>query len=85
MLVDSIVNRIFQSVTYVLSDSERKDVWLVDCGDVDQLNQSFHVSGVLLTHTHFDHIYGLNDLLERNPDMKIFTSSRNLMIVDKAF
>ena len=75
MRVDSIVNQVFQSVTYILSDSEREDVWLVDCGDVDRLDRSLRVAGVLLTHTHFDHIYGLNDLLKRNPDVKVFTNA----------
>lgn len=75
MRVDSIVNQIFQSVTYILSASESQDVWLVDCGDVDRLDQSLHVVGVLLTHTHFDHIYGLNDLVKRNSDVKVFTNA----------
>lgn len=75
MTVDSIINSVFNSVTYILSDSESDEVWLVDCGDVEKLDHSFSVKGVLLTHTHFDHIYGLNTLLEKYPDVKIYTNS----------
>lgn len=32
------------------------------------------VEGVLLTHAHFDHIYGLPSLLERFPDVAIYTN-----------
>lgn len=73
MLINSIVNSKFNSVTYVLSDSGHRGVWLVDCGDVEELNVS-DVTGVLLTHIHYDHIYGINRLLERFPDAKIYTN-----------
>ena len=29
---------------------------------------------VLLTHAHFDHIYGLNKLVEVNPNIKVYTN-----------
>ena len=31
--VDHIVNSIFNSITWILSDSDSDHVWLVDCGD----------------------------------------------------
>ena len=75
MKVASIINSVFTSITYVLSDPDHDEVWLVDCGDVEKLNPSVPVAGVLLTHTHFDHIYGLNSLLQRHPDVKVYTNS----------
>lgn len=74
MHIRSIVNSKFNSITYVLSDSGHKGVWLVDCGDIEKLNAT-EVIGVLLTHTHFDHIYGLNRLLDRCPEMKVYTNN----------
>ena len=71
-----ITNSIFNSRTYILSDDSDK-VWLVDCGDVEPLLSivgSRKVEGVLLTHAHFDHIYGLPSLLERFPDVLIYTN-----------
>ena len=75
--VDHIVNTIFNSITWVLSDSESDHVWLVDCGDVApvlKLIGKKDVVGVLLTHAHFDHIYGLPELLMRFLNCKIYTN-----------
>ena len=74
MRVGHINNMVFNSITYILSEPTRNEVWLVDCGDVEKLDPSIPVAGVLLTHTHFDHIYGLNKLLERWPGAKVFTN-----------
>lgn len=74
--IDYITNSIFNSRTYILSDDSDK-VWLVDCGDVEPLLLivgSRKVEGVLLTHAHFDHIYGLPSFLERFPDVAIYTN-----------
>ena len=79
MIVHSIINSVFTSVTYILSSQERNSIWLVDCGDVEALDASVPVEGVLLTHTHFDHVYGLNNLLERNPGLKIYTNAYGRM------
>jgi hydroxyacylglutathione hydrolase len=75
--VDYIVNHIFNSRTYILSNIASNDVWLVDCGDfakVLDIIRGKHVIGVLLTHTHSDHIYGLSDLLKTFPDVLIYTN-----------
>lgn len=75
--VDYIVNSVFNSRTYILSEDGSDKVWLVDCGDVESLLSivgSRRVEGVLLTHTHSDHIYGLNRLLELFPDSRIVTN-----------
>lgn len=77
MKVTKVVNSIFSSNTYILEDDSAFDVWLVDCGDIDNITSSLpskKVKGVLLTHTHFDHIYGLNDLFAIYPDCCVFTN-----------
>lgn len=71
-----IVNRIFNSITYILPVGDSRDCWLVDCGDVEKvIEQGWCVRGVLLTHVHTDHIYGLNKLLEVFPDSMIYTNA----------
>ena len=76
--IERIVNRIFQSNTYIISIDDSNDVWLVDVGDtervIDILPQESRVCGVFLTHTHFDHIYGINILYDRFPDMVVYVA-----------
>ena len=76
---DYIVNRIFNSITYILPTGNEKDCWLADCGDVEKvIEQGWNVLGVLLTHAHCDHIYGLNKLLEIFPSAKVYTNEAGL-------
>ena len=74
-----ITNTVFSSRTYWLADKENSIAWLVDCGDVErvlkQLPQHIEVVGVLLTHVHYDHIYGLNFLIEKMPKCRVYTNS----------
>ena len=61
------INSIFTSITYRLSNI------LIDAGD--RWDGFHNVTAVLLTHAHFDHIYGLNDVLSANPMAKVYTNS----------
>ena len=76
MLIQQIVNSIFNSNTYILSDNE--NCWLIDVGDIDKICQfvlgKYELKGVFLTHSHFDHIYGLNKLIEHFPNCVIYIS-----------
>ena len=75
--IDYIVNSFFDSMTWLLSETESNHVWLVDCGDVAPVMEKLggrKVAGVLLTHAHFDHIYGLPELIGLFPDCKIYTN-----------
>ena len=79
MNVEKFVNNFYLSNTYILSSAVDEGVWIVDVGDVSNIvrwlrDNHKKIEGVLLTHTHFDHIYGLNDLLEYDPGLKVYTS-----------
>lgn len=78
LTIKRVTNTFYTSNTFVLSDDESTTVWLVDCGDyvtqVRPLLLGKTVSGVLLTHTHADHIYGLNELIADFPDSRIITN-----------
>ena len=73
-----LTNSFFSSRTYWLSDNTNKKIWLVDCGDIEkvikQISAQSVIAGVLLTHVHFDHIYGLNKLLSLYPNCKVYTN-----------
>lgn len=75
--VERIVNSIFDSNTWLLSMTECNQVWLVDCGDIAPIKDKISgkiVAGVLLTHAHYDHIYGLPKLLDIFPECRIYTN-----------
>ena len=87
-----LVNSRFSSNTYILYKEGKIGVWLVDPGDfepvADWIGRTGHkcVDGVLLTHAHFDHIYGLNEVMSQFPHVKIFVSNecgRSLLYDDK--
>lgn len=77
--ISSITNSIFTSKTYLLYKEGEEKAWLVDIGDIDPVLAFFQhhhlsVEGVFLTHGHFDHIYGLNSLVEAFPQCKVYVT-----------
>lgn len=79
--LSEITNSIFTSRTYIMEASPEAPIWLVDCGDFDKVLEQIGdrpVAGVLLTHAHFDHIYGLPELLHRFPQAQIVTNKEGL-------
>ena len=78
MQVVRIVNSVFTSNTYIISEAKSNWVWLIDVGDIEGVLESLPedaiVKGVFITHPHFDHIYGINKLIDSFPDCIVFTS-----------
>lgn len=74
-MIDYVINSVFSSMTYILPVGSQKDCWLVDCGDVEKvIEQGWYIRGVLLTHSHSDHIYGLNRLIGDFPEAWVYTN-----------
>ena len=75
------VNSRFNSNTYIISHTDFNDVWIVDPGDTDNIflwlenHSKAIISGVLLTHAHFDHIYGINDILNHYSNCPIYVAN----------
>lgn len=74
MIIRQVINSVFQSCSYIISQDDAS--WLVDCGDVDKIVPMVKgdLRGVLITHPHFDHIYGLNRLIETFPAALVLTN-----------
>lgn len=75
------VNSRFASNTYIIAHPEHDDVYVVDPGDTEGVFEwmktlSKHtVTGVLLTHAHFDHLYGINEILFRYPRCVVYIAN----------
>ena len=81
MTVTGVVNSIMSSMTYVLSEEGYDYVWLVDCGDTEKIQEIIghnRVKGILLTHAHYDHIYGIPRLLELFPDCIVYSNNNGI-------
>lgn len=77
--IQSITNSIFTSKTYIITKVSEKKAWLVDVGDIEPVltffkERNLTLSGVFITHGHFDHIYGLPTLIEHYPACKVYTT-----------
>lgn len=77
--IKEIVNSIFTSKTYILFCEGKNNAWLVDVGDVEPIveflkEKSLTVEGVLITHGHFDHIYGLPELVKHYSRCKVYVT-----------
>ena len=87
MKVSHIVNSVYTSRTYILTQEGSPSVWLIDCGDVPPIFDALSsmggdlsiVKGVLLTHVHYDHIYGLSELKEMFPSLRVYTNEYGKM------
>lgn len=65
--IHSHLNSLFNSMSYRMGE------YLFDPGD--EWEGFVGVDAVLLTHAHFDHIGGLNVVLERNPGAVVYTNA----------
>ena len=81
--IKRIVNEVFNSNTYILYSDDEPSVYLIDPGNLKETlswmeqNGKNDVKGILLTHSHFDHIYRVNDFLELYPHCILYVSSNH--------
>ena len=78
--LDSIVNSVFNSVTYLITDTDTATLAIVDCGDAKPIiefahNNKLTLIHIFLTHTHYDHIYGLDKVLDAFPSAMVYTNA----------
>ncbi len=77
LTVSRFVNSVFSSNTYVISGGTCAVV--IDPGDFAPLHaylsqRRLEVRTILLTHTHYDHIYGLSAMMDAWPEAVVLTS-----------
>lgn len=75
-----IVNSVFESNTYLAISRNCDLCFLIDCGDPAPIieninNRGLHLKGIFITHSHFDHIYGLDSIIDEYPETPIYISA----------
>lgn len=79
--VVKFINSRFTSNTYIIAHPEYDNIWVVDPGDTDnvfewmKVHSKTYITGILLTHAHFDYIYGMNEIFFRFPDCTIYVAN----------
>lgn len=79
--IKQVVNSVYNSNSYILSHqtSEGIEVWIIDVGDADRITDALPegaiIKSVFLTHTHYDHIYGLNNFFVQHPNIRLYTNA----------
>lgn len=77
--IQEIVNSLFTSKTYIIHRDGNENAWLVDIGDIEPVvsylsEKNLRPEGVFLTHGHFDHLYGINNFIEKYPNCKVYAT-----------
>lgn len=68
MIIKTYVAGPFDANNYLVIDEESKEAVLVDCSDyiqeiIDEVkSQNLNVKYILITHGHFDHVLGINEM-----------------------
>lgn len=78
MNIYRVINSVFTSNTYILKEDDNA-VFLIDIGDIQPIidfldSEKWFIKSVFLTHTHYDHIYGIRELIKSYPDCIVYTS-----------
>lgn len=79
MRVKRFINSVFASNTYVVTEEYSDECWIVDIGDIEPVLKYVadrKVRGLFITHTHYDHIYGINKLVAYFPNCVVYTSEK---------
>ena len=79
MKVKQFKNNVLSSNSYILYLEEDNGVWVIDPGDSGPLigwikSNNKTLSGILLTHSHADHTYGIKDMIKDSPKTKKYSS-----------
>lgn len=80
IVITQFINSFYSSNSYIINSKLSNSAWMIDCGDSTPLinflkTNELKLKGIFLTHVHYDHIYGLNEILEYSSDFKLYTSN----------
>lgn len=82
--IKQIQNSFFAVANYLITSDSEDYCWLVDVGQIELIKEAAQgrtIKGVFLTHSHHDHMFGINDLMELYPDCTIYLSEAGVAIL----
>lgn len=82
--VKLIQNSFFAVANYLIESDGSDYCWLVDVGQIELIKEAAYgktIKGVFLTHSHHDHMFGINDLMEAYPDCNIYLSEAGVAVL----
>lgn len=88
MILETFVTGMIENNNFLLIDEKSKEAVLVDCSEyLDEVQEKLDEYGaklkyVLITHGHFDHILGINALLEKMPDVEVLAPIADKKLIE---
>lgn len=84
MILHQLTNSLMNSITYIFVKEGVDYCVLIDCGYSEDLIPVLETLGksvkaVFLTHAHYDHVYGLNMLLEHDSKILVYTNEEGCL------
>ena len=82
--VKQIQNSFFAVANYLIESDGSDYCWLVDVGQIELIKEAAYgktIKGVFLTHSHHDHMLGINELMEAYPECKIYLSEAGVAML----
>lgn len=82
--IKQIQNSFFAVANYLITEDDSDYCWLVDVGEIRMILAAAEgktIKGVFLTHSHHDHMFGINDLMIAYPECKIYLSEAGVAIL----
>ena len=82
--VRQIQNSFFAVANYLIIGNNADYCWLIDVGQIDLIKEASEgrlIKGVFLTHSHCDHMFGINDLIAEYPDCKVYLSEAGVEVL----
>lgn len=81
--VEVFHNSILKSCSYCIYDDIALEGFVIDVGDADPIvsfinENKIIIKGILLTHPHFDHVYGIMELYNCFPSIDIYCSKETI-------
>lgn len=82
--IRQIQNSFFAVANYLIINDSANYCWIVDVGEIEKIMEAAegkNIKGVFLTHSHHDHIFGINELVKTYPECKIYLSEAGVEVL----